>query len=72
MANLKIRGIRESCEAKGPQNGPAQDRNVGAMGIENCPADGRQVPYPSSGPCYQPGSSLGAKQISHPTPKQKA
>jgi hypothetical protein len=72
MANLKIRGERESVEAKGPQNGLKQDMNIGASTIENCPAQGQQVSHPTSGPRTQPKSSLGAKQIKRYTSPCKA
>ena len=72
MANLKLRGVRESVEAKGPASGSAQDMNIGSTSIEDCPAQGRQVPHPTSGPRTQPNSSLGAKQIKRYTSPCKA
>lgn len=72
MANLKIRGVRESATAEGPQNGPGQSMDFGSETIPNTAHEGNETKYPTTAPCYQPNSSLGAKQIAHTRPGKKA
>ena len=72
MANLKIRGIRDSIDAQGPQNGPAQPMDIGATSIVNQPEMSCPTPRRESGPQHLPNSSLGAKQLSHKIYGRKA
>jgi hypothetical protein len=66
MANLKLRGVRESANSMGVTNGPKQPDNIGETSIANTPYWDCHTPRRESGPCKQPNSSLGAKQ--HPAP----
>lgn len=72
MANLKVRGVRESASDKGPQNGTSFPMDLGATSIPNTPHEGCNTKYPTSAPCYQPNSSLGAKQVHHERKGKKA
>lgn len=72
MANLKIRGERDSCEAQGPGNGPSQPMDIGATSIPNTPFRGVETPTRSSGPRAQPNSSLGATPMKRYTGGGKA
>lgn len=71
MANLKVRGVRESINEKGPQNGPAQSMDIGAASIDNTAHKGceTQIPKPVK---YLAGSDLGGKRIHPALPLKKA
>lgn len=72
MANLKLRGERDSADAKGPASGPMQSPDIGAMSIPNTPAMGAATPTRSSGARTLPNSSLGATRIKRYTSPCKA